>query len=295
MAEHAHLDTSALLDANRALARADATRRAQAQGWQRWAEWAGARGYAVLPAEPERLAECLVVHLAAERRLGLTSVAHTAWAVDQAHKRAGLAEPSKDAYVAEQLAGLRRQLAGSQRQAPPLSIVDIARMAWGSSPADLRDKALLLLGFAGALRRSELAALRTGDVEITAEGARVHVRRSKTDQTGQGATVWIGRSEHWPSVCPVGGVEAWISHKGPGDGPLFGITAHGVNRAVQRRCESIGLHGYTAHSLRAGCATYLAECGVHPAVIARHGRWSSMDMVLRYCRGDTANALKGAY
>lgn len=290
-----HLDTAALLDANRALARADATRRAQAQGWQRWAEWAGARGYAVLPAEPERLAECLVVHLAAERGLGLTSVAHTAWAVDQAHKRAGLAEPSKDAYVAEQLAGLRRQLAGSQKQAPPLTIVDIARMTWGESTADVRDKALLLLGFAGALRRSELAALTWADVEITAEGARVHIRRSKTDQAGQGAVVWVGRSEHWPSVCPVAALEALIESTGRVGHTLFGLSAHGVNSVVQRRCEAIGLHGYTAHSLRAGCATYLAECGVHPAVIARHGRWSSMDMVLTYTRSDTSKALQGAY
>jgi integrase len=170
------------------------------------------------------------------------------------------------------------------------------------STLGVRDRALLLLGFAGAFRRSELVALDVGDVRPTADGLVVTLRRSKTDQEGTGREVGIPYGST-PATCPVRAVRAWLAvhaflSQGGTECPLFHrIDRHGrqlpgrlsdraVARVVQRTARSAGLEAasYAGHSLRAGLATSAAAADVPERVIAQQTGHRSMAVLRRYIR-----------
>ena len=148
----------------------------------------------------------------ADRRLAAISVAH------EAHK---LPNPAHSPLVRATLRGIRREHGVAQRQAKPLLRDDLfdvlAKM--GDRPKDLRDMALLLIGFAGAFRRSELCAIDCRDIEHVRQGIVITIRRSKTDQEGAGRPVGIpfGRTK-W---CPVTALDRWLSAAGIEAGPIF--------------------------------------------------------------------------
>jgi integrase len=157
-----------------------------------------------------------------------------------------------------------------------------------------RDRALLLLGFAAALRRSELVALAVADMAVVAEGIRLTVRRSKTDQDAAGAVIGVVRTGT-PS-CPVAALTAWLAAAGITDGRLFRrVDRHGrigaalsdqsVALVVKRRAALVGLDAaaFSGHSLRAGLATAAAAHGVEERLIMRQTRHVSLT-VRRYIR-----------
>jgi len=192
---------------------------------------------------------------------------------------------------------LRRMLA--TRPAPP-------------SPLGARDRALLLLGFAAALRRSELAALCLGDATpVAGRGLRVLVRRSKTDQRGAGQEVAIRANHAESALCPVVALQAWLDvrHQGAdldglppdaaAEAPLFvGMSKAGrlpparlsnraVSRLVEQAARDAGIERperFSGHSLRAGFATAAGEAGVDLARIMRQTRHTSADTALAYLR-----------
>jgi integrase len=187
----------------------------------------------------------------------------------------------------------------AQRRVAPV-VVDELHAIVGPLPDTLggtRDRALLVLGFAGAFRRSELVALTTADVEFRSGGLLVHVRRSKTDQEAQGVTVDIpfGSVE---ATCPVRTLRAWLTAAAITTGPLFRrVTAQGrvgkralhagtVAAIVKLRTAAAGLDPklYSGHSLRAGLATSAAKAGKDDRAIMRQGRWTGRAMVDRYVR-----------
>jgi len=178
-----------------------------------------------------------------------------------------------------------------------LAITDIASDDETARLRGRRDAALLLVGFAAALRRSELAALTVGDVGVDADGLRVRVRRSKSDQEGAGAVLGI----HYGSdsqTCPVRALRSWLLESGITQGALFrGITRSGrllghalsprtVARVVKARAEAAGLdpRAYSGHSLRAGFATQAARAGVPERVIMRHTRHKDVMTLREYIR-----------
>ena len=161
----------------------------------------------------------------------------------------------------------------------------------------LRDRALLVVGLAGGFRRSELVALEVADLAFTDDGLVVTVRRSKTDQEGEGATVGLPYGGN-PDTCPVRVLRAWLEAHGIESGPAFReVTRAGVvterpasdravDRAVKRAAKAAGLDvdRLSAHSLRAGLATSAARAGKADRAIMRQGRWKSRTMVDRYVR-----------
>ena len=168
--------------------------------------------------------------------------------------------------------------------------------------AGQRDRALLVLGFSMMARRSELAALRIGDVRFTDDGLTVLVRSSKTDQDAAGAEVHIPHGVH-PDTDPVRVTRAWLdalAEHQVTEGPLLrrinrwgqlqdgGMSGAAVNEAVQRLAVVAGLDGaadFTAHGLRAGGPTEAAKAGHPTSFIAEHGRWSKTSpQVLEYIR-----------
>jgi integrase len=160
-----------------------------------------------------------------------------------------------------------------------------------------RDRALLLLGFAGALRRSELAALTIGDLAFGADGLRVRLTRSKADQEGAGAVLGIHYGER-PLSCPVRAVRDWVRFVAITEGPVFrSVDRHGnvgetalapgsVARIVKRAATQAGLDpaAYAGHSLRAGFATQAAKVGAHERAIMRHTRHKSERVLREYIR-----------
>jgi integrase len=160
-----------------------------------------------------------------------------------------------------------------------------------------RDRALILLGFAGAFRRSELVGLDVEDCVFGKDGLTVTLRRSKTDQTGEGRKIGIPYGSN-PDTCPVRNVQAWLEIAGATAGPLFrSINRHGqvqagrlsgidVARVVKKLAERAGLDAgkYAGHSLRAGHATAAAIAGASERSIMRQTGHRSVQMVRRYIR-----------
>ena len=198
--------------------------------------------------------------------------------ISKAHQAKGLATPAtvSELAVGETLKCIRRTLGTAQRRKAPLLTADLVEVLayLPSGLAGVRDRALLLLGYAGAFRRSELAALELEHVAWVEEGAVLTLLRSKTDQQGQGRAVAIPRGRH-PASCPVRALRSWIEAARITGGPLFRpVDRNGrlragwlhpdavgavVKRALGRAGFAMGEFG--GHSLRAGFATQAAKNG----------------------------------
>ncbi len=196
--------------------------------------------------------------------------------------------------------GIRRTHGVSQTQKAPLCVPDLRRIT-ATLPdklIGLRDRALLLIGFAGAFRRSELVGLNVEDIEFTTDGLVVTLRRSKTDQDGQGRKLGIPYGSNH-DTCPVRSLRAWIEASGIETGPLFcHINRHGqiqpgrlsgtaVALIVKRHAGAAGLVDsakYAGHSLRAGLATAAAIAGASERSIMNQTGHRSANMVRRYVR-----------
>jgi integrase len=194
--------------------------------------------------------------------------------------------------------GIKRKRGSAQRQAKALLRDDLFAVLdkIGSGPKDHRDRALLLIGFAGGFRRSELVGLDVADVEPVKQGLILNIRRSKTDQLGVGRKIGIpfGRSRH----CPVQAVDAWLAAGEINEGPLFcPVNRHGVltpsrlsgeavSTILKHRLRGAGIDpaGYSGHSLRSGFATSAAQAGVSSWKIRQQTGHASDAMLARYIR-----------
>jgi integrase len=198
------------------------------------------------------------------------------------------------------MAGIRRTLGMAPDQKAPTMPPDLRRMVVscsGETLAGRRDRALLLFGFAGGFRRSELVGLDVEDIEETPDGLRVSVARSKTDQEGVGRNVGISWGQH-PETCPVRALRAWREKTGIVAGPVFRavnrhdqmrngrLTDQSVARIVKRAAERAGLDPakYAGHSLRAGLAAAAAAGGAPERAIMKQTGHRSVEMVRRYIR-----------
>ncbi len=218
-------------------------------------------------------------------------------AIRYAHRLAEFEPPTNSERVRATLRGIRRAVGAAPARKTPV-LADMARSMALSAPdglKGLRDRALLLLGFAGAFRRSELVALDVADLEETEEGFRVTIRRSKTDQEGHGEVIAIIRGG---STCPVKAVKAWLEAAGISEGPVFQpvakggrlagtrLTAKSVCDLVQAYAERLGLNpaDFGAHSLRAGFLTSAARRGASVFKMRDVSRHKSMDVLQAYVR-----------
>jgi integrase len=248
-----------------------------------------------IPASPETVAE----HLAQNAgRLSVATLVRRLASISKAHETRGLPNPTRSAFVRATLRGIKRTYGYAQHQAKPLLLTELIQAldATGDRPKDLRDRALLLCGFAGALRRSELVGLDVGDVEQARQGVILHIRQSKSDQEARGQTIGIPFARgRW---CPVAALEAWLTISGISEGPIFRpVDRHGrvhdgrlsgdaVAEIVRERVSAVGLapSGYSGHSLRAGLATSAAQIGVPVWKIRAQTRHASDPMLARYIR-----------
>lgn len=266
------------------------TRKAYRADIEHYQTWGG-----TVPANSERIAAYLSDHASS---LSIATLQRRLVSIAKAHTMQGLPDPVKSDLVKLAMRGIRRVHGKPQAQVAPIVKEDLVVML-SHIPDTLkgkRDRALLMLGFCGALRRSELVALRCTDMETVSQGIIITLPRSKTDQMGNGRKIGIpnGRGR----ICPVQSVKDWLVHSGANNGYVFrSITKGGViseaplsDRAVadiiKHYAQNAGLdpNRYAGHSLRAGLATSAAQHGISSWKIRQQTGHKSDSMLARYIR-----------
>jgi site-specific recombinase XerD len=204
-----------------AASRSEATLRAYKSDWAHFSGWCDERGLHSLPADPAVVAMYLT-DLADSGDFKASTLSRRLMSIAQAHKSAGHKSPTSDETVRLVNAGIRRTIGTAQRAVRPTVTEDIRAMVatCGEDPAGIRDRALLLIGFAAALRRSELAGLNVDDIEQTRDGLVVTLRRSKMDQEGAGRRVGVPYGSR-TGACPVRSYGAWIEVAKLEEGPVL--------------------------------------------------------------------------
>ena len=291
------------------LGKAENTRRAYRAAVRMWCGWCEQRGVRPLPASGPDVA----AFLAGERLRGLTpeTLKLRRAAIRYLHRAAGAPVPTDDACVSETLAGIQRTAAraGQHPRKKKAATVQVLRRLLapiGDDLVDLRDRALLLVGFAGALRRSELAAIGIADLEATERGMRLVLAQTKGSQI-EAVTVPLPYGE--TELCPVRALERWLAAAGTTEGPVFrriwrakrtvageppalprlgtvALTAQSVALVVQARAVAAGFgrRELGGHSLKRGALTTGMDRGVHPAKLKRLGRHKSFDVLGEYLK-----------
>ena len=279
-------------------ARAASTRKVYANLWRQWERWCHARDLDAFPADP--MALCAYLAERAETGTTVQTLTVACSAIGHVHRVRGVPNPADHHAVREVRRGLRRTYGVAPvRQARPLTPADlrqILRHIDRTTPLGARDSAIILLGYASALRRSELVALTLDDVEPK-PGGLLHLRSSKTDQDAEGAVVGVAHGNH-AETDPIEALAAWRRHRGEAPGPLFtrlfyanvslrALSGNAIARMLRARAADAGLPAerITAHSLRAGHATTAFQAGVHLDRIAAQTRHKDLSVLLtRYIR-----------
>ncbi len=295
--ELAHLIEAArdFVDASKA----PATLRAYRSDWASFTTWCAQHNLDPLPADPRTLA-LYITDLAGVK--AVATIGRRITSISVAHAAAGHDSPTHAAIVRETWRGIRRTFGTAQHGKAPARTQEIRAMVatLTDTTGGHRDRALILIGFAAALRRSELVALDVADVRETDDGLVVTVRRSKTDQEGAGAELGVPFGSD-PATCPVRAYRKWLHVSGIVEGPIFrAVTRHGtigasrlsdkaVALVVKRCAERAGYDPavFAGHSLRAGLITAAAEAGVSERQIMRQSRHESIPVMRRYIRGAT--------
>jgi site-specific recombinase XerD len=276
--------------------KAKATQAAYESDFRIFQSWCRPRGLNALPAT----AESLCAFLADQATLGkrASTLGRRLAAVRYFHRAAGHETPTGDEKVKAVLSGIRRTIgAAPVRKKAATSDLVLGMVPRGHSLRELRNRAILLLGFAGAFRRSELVALDVADIEWTAEGALVTIRRSKTDQEGLGRKVAIPRGEH---ACPVAALGAWLDAAGITEGAIFRrvlnkraqrvtdrrLASRNVAAIVKQGAARLGFDPATfgGHSLRSGLVTTAVKRGVNLMKICDQTGHKSLEMLRAYSR-----------
>jgi site-specific recombinase XerD len=275
--------------------KAPGTRSAYQSDYRLFVAWCEAKGVPSLPASVETVAAFLAA--AAESGKKPSTLGRRLAAIRYFHRLAGHPTPTEAEAVKATLRGIRRSVGSAKvRKAPALAEHVKAMIA--ASPDSLRgkrDRALVLLGFAGAFRRSELVALDVEDVEEVELGLRVLIRRSKTDQEGMGSVIAVMRGA---VACPVRALREWQRAAEIESGPLFRpinkadkvsqgrLTSRSVANIVKEMAQRIGLDAstFSGHSLRSGFLTSAASNGASIFKMMDVSRHSSIETLRAYVR-----------
>lgn len=279
--------------------KADNTLRAYRFDWSDFVSWCDENGLESLCASPETVCGYLI-DLVDNRGYKTSTLQRRLISIRKAHVIAGYDDVTKHSLVKETLAGIRRVHGAAQTGKTPAITQDI-RMMVNNLPENLkgcRDRVLILTGFAGSFRRSELVSLDFEDLEFVAEGLIINLRKSKTDQEGKGRKIGIPYGSRL-ETCPVRNMQKWLERSEIKEGPLFcrinkydkmiegkRLCDKSVALIVKRCAEAAGLNPniYSGHSLRSGFATSAAMNGASLYDIMRQTGHLSETMVRKYIR-----------
>lgn len=272
-------------------ATADNTKIAYQKDLDRFMQWGGK-----IPSSPEQVSAYLSEHAMDHK---VATLLRWLTSISQAHKRAGLPTPTKDTVVHETLSGIRKIHGGKQRRVAPITTEELMAMV-DAAPNTLigqRNKALLLVGFGGAMRRSEITNLQVENFEIDRRGAVVDLGKTKTDQSGEDSKVAITMAKN-KRYCAVTALKSWYAATGITEGPVFRainqygklssrkLSTQAVADIVKAMALAAGLDRtlFSGHSMRAGLATAAAQADKPYHKIKAITRHKSDATLARYIR-----------
>ena len=261
------------------------TLRAYKADYKNFASFCIKNGFKPMPSEPKIISLYLTFlsksskFSTLKRRLASISVIH---------RLSGHYIDTKHPMITENLLGIKRIKGSYQKAKKPILINDL-KLIINAIDKDkneknkVKNRALILMGFAGGFRRSELVAIHYEDVDFVPEGVKIFVKRSKTDQSGEGMTKGIPYFSN-PNYCPVISLKSWIEKSEIKSGKIFDMSDKNVALTVKKYTAIVGLDSnkYSGHSLRSGFATSTAELGAEERSIMAMTGHKTTQMVRRY-------------
>lgn len=289
------VDPLASVKAYLAAEKSENTRKAYGSDFADFEIWCDQAGETALPATPIVTARYLAY--LADSGLKVSTIVRRAAAIRHRHRATGHEPPTNAEGVKAVLRGIRRQVGVAPVRKLPAtsSLLHEVLAKLPSTVAGLRDRAILLIGFAAALRRSELVSVNVESIDRRARGILLHIGRSKTDQEGKGAIIPIPNGRE---LKPVDALDAWLKAAAITSGPVFRqvdrhgnigsdrLTDRSVARIVKRAVGTIGLNvdDFSGHSLRAGFVTTSLDQKVDPFRIMKTTRHARVDTLKIYDR-----------
>tara|TARA_Y100001970_G_scaffold20893_1_gene23722 strand:+ start:41 stop:955 length:915 start_codon:yes stop_codon:yes gene_type:complete len=267
--------------------KANNTLRAYKADFKDFALFCQQNGLKSMPSEP-KIITLYLTHLS--KSLKYSTLKRRLASISVIHRLNGHYLDTKHPLITENLLGIKRVKGTHQKAKKPILINDLKAIinAINKDKNQInrsKNKALLLVGFAGGFRRSELVAIILDDVEFVQEGVKIFVRRSKTDQSGEGMTKGIPYFSS-PDYCPVISLKEWIQEGKINTGKIFDMSDKNVALTIKKYAAIAGLdqNKYSGHSLRSGFATSTAELGAEERSIMAMTGHKTTQMVRRYIK-----------
>ena len=262
--------------------KANNTLRAYQSDFKDFSAFCAKNGLSSIPTQPKVIA-IYITHLSKSSKF--STLKRRIASISVIHKLKGHYLDTKHPIIMENLHGIKRTLGSRQKAKKPILINDLKLIIKAIDEEKIRDKALILLGFAGGFRRSELVSIEYEDLEFVSEGVKIFVRRSKTDQSGEGMTKaipYFGNSEY----CPVVSIQKWLEESKVKSGKIFEMSDKNVALIIKKYTALAGLDHkkYSGHSLRSGFATSTAELGAEERSIMAMTGHKTTQMVRRYIK-----------
>tara|TARA_B100001057_G_scaffold228076_1_gene228359 strand:+ start:566 stop:1471 length:906 start_codon:yes stop_codon:yes gene_type:complete len=258
------------------------TLRAYQSDFKDFSAFCSKNGFSSIPTQPKIIA-LYITHLSKSSKF--STLKRRIASISVIHKLKGHYLDTKHPIIMENLHGIKRTLGSRQKAKKPILINDLKLIIKAIDKEKIRDKALILIGFAGGFRRSELVNIYYDDVEFVTEGVKILIKRSKTDQSGEGIVKAIPYFDN-QEFCPVTTLKNYINEKflNISEGKVFEISDKSVALIIKKYAEKAGLDPskYAGHSLRSGFATTAAEFGAEERNIMAMTGHKTTQMVRRY-------------
>ena len=262
--------------------KSDNTLRAYQSDFRDFSAFCTKNGLSSMPSQPKIIA-IYITHLSKTSKF--STLKRRIASISVIHKLKGHCLDINHSIIMENLHGIKRTLGSRQKAKKPILINDLKLIINAIDKEKKRDKALILLGFAGGFRRSELVNILHEDIEFVPEGIKILIKRSKTDQSGEGIVKGIPYFDN-QELCPVLALKNYISKKlsQNNEDKVFEISDKSVALIIKKYAQKAGLDSskYAGHSLRSGFATTAAEFGAEERNIMAMTGHKTTQMVRRY-------------
>ncbi len=277
------------------------TIRAYKSDFNDFAQFCAKNGFTTLPSEP-KIVSLYLTHLST-KNVKMSTLKRRLVSIGVIHKMKGFYLDTKHPSIIENLMGIKRRKGSHQNGKKPIlinnlkKIINVIDEEHIEEIKKFRDRSIILIGFSGGFRRNEIVSLDFDDLDFVSEGLKINLRRSKTDQFGEGSLKglpYFNNSEY----CPVTSIKKWIDISNINSGPLFRSFTKGSNLSVKRLTDQtvaliikkyltlagVDSKNYSGHSLRSGFATSAAESGAEERSIMAMTGHKTTQMVRRYIK-----------
>ena len=272
--------------ANLKMSKANNTIRAYKSDFKDFSMFCAKNGFSSLPTEP-KIISLYITYLSSGRKI--STLKRRIASISVVHRLKGHYIDTKHPIIIENLMGIRRKTGSFQKSKKPILINELKQIIKAIDTTNknkgrvLRDKAIILTGFSGGFRRSELVSIDYNDLEFVSEGVKIFIKRSKTDQSGEGMIKALPYFDN-KEFCPVTFLKKWLDISRIRNGLIFNISDKSVALLIKKYASVAGLDSekYSGHSLRSGFATVSAEFGADERSIMAMTGHKTTQMVRRY-------------